>query len=146
MTIDWDRAGCTFVAGLAVASLLLSLFFGVCWIGRLGIDIASWAKTGEWPSYIVLSLLDDVGLALPHTDLMGVQKIITWVGEQAALRLFFVLAVGLYASFFLLGAASASCFDEVERVRAREERRLAGEEDYTFEDFMAGKEPPENIR
>lgn len=106
----------------------------------------SWAKTGEWPRYIVLNFLRDVGLGLPQTELVGVQKIIMWVGEQTALWLFFALAAGLYAAFFWIGAVSQSCFAEVERVRALEARRQAGEEDYTFEDLVAGKEPPKEMR
>jgi hypothetical protein len=142
VAIDWDRTGCTFVGGLALASGLLSLGSGICWIGLLGINVASWAKTGEWPKYAVLEFFHDVGLGLPHTDLVGVQKIITWVGEQTALWLFFVLAAGLYGLFMWIGIAAASCFAKIERVRALDARRRAGEEEYTFEDLIAGKEPP----
>jgi hypothetical protein len=45
MAIDWDRAGSTFVAGFAVASGLQDLSSGICWIGRLGINVVGWAKT-----------------------------------------------------------------------------------------------------
>ncbi|WP_445217742.1 hypothetical protein ACKWRH_38125 [Bradyrhizobium sp. Pa8] len=142
MAIDWDRAGCTFVAGLAAASGLLSLGAGICWIGRLGINVVSWIKIGEWPKYAVFDFLHDVGLGLPHTDLVGLQKIIIWLGEQTALWLFFALAVGLYGSFMWIGMASASCFAEIERVRALDTRRQADEEEYSLEDLIAGKEPP----
>jgi hypothetical protein len=131
------------MGGLAFASGMLALAGFVCWVGRLAIGAITWIKHGEWPQYLVFQLLHDVSISPPETKLLGIQKVINWTMEQSAAWAFFVL-------FGLLSWLAASCADaanrcteEHRRAQRLAERRKSHPQEYTFDDLVNGKEPPE---
>lgn len=53
-------------------------------IGIVGWQCYEWLRFGEWPSLTVLSVLAWSKIRAPHTEWIGVQKMIDWVLQWPA--------------------------------------------------------------
>lgn len=130
---------CALVGGLSVATGIVTIGWLVCWIGRLAFCAINWIKYGEWPQYLIYEAMRDIPLPIPHTDLVGIQKIIDWTMEQSATSGFFVL-LGVFG---WLTASLAEAAADCKRAKRNAERAAAIKRDpYTLEDLIEGKEPP----
>ncbi|PPQ21108.1 hypothetical protein CV770_02410 [Bradyrhizobium sp. AC87j1] len=130
---------CAVIGLLSVASGIITVGWLFCWIGRLAVCAITWIKYGEWPQYLIYEEMRDIPLPIPHTDLVGIQKIFDWTMEQSATSGLFVL-LGLFGWLTAsLSQAAADC----QRAKRNAERAVTIKRDpYTLEDLIEGKDPP----
>ncbi len=60
--------------------------------------IWQWLSSGVWPGYTLGGGLNGIGLGVPHTSLVGLQRILDWIGDcqlWIALTMLMVAAGGL---------------------------------------------------
>jgi hypothetical protein len=82
LVLKCARLLCRGVAAVFLMGATLGVFGAFL---RVCGQILGWLKTGTWKPYPLWGMLLDMGIGLPRTDWVGIQKMIDWMMETAAM-------------------------------------------------------------
>jgi hypothetical protein len=113
------RLLCRGVATVFLMGAMLGVFGAFL---RVCVQILGWLKTGIWKPYPLWGMLRDMGIRLPRTDWVGIQKMIDWLMDTPAMIWVVVMcaiAMGIGAVAAGMGEGAEAQIADLERENAK---------------------------
>jgi len=99
-----------------IAAMLLASAAIVCW------HATEWLRAGEWPTLSLRTVIGSLGIAVPRTSWIGLQRIVSWLADCPFAGWLFCLALSV--SFIVFRDRDDS--EAIKVARMKRARRAAG--------------------
>jgi hypothetical protein len=114
------------VTALVIATGVLAFLSALAWTSRLAFSVSVWVDRGEWPTYTVRQFMAELSVPVPHSGLLGIQKIINSLVDQSLTWAAFIATLLFYGLTLWLAMGAGARFEHQRRLqRLKEERRSA---------------------